>query len=1425
MTNPFSSSKIIPAIDKMKDSPQFARVQTKHRNSIQHTRIELNTQAMQTLSNAAMRVKNILSDFLEKADPEDKQVFDIEEQIRNINDNFKPSDAFLTMPSDNLWRRSRTKGFVYSKKKKEDGTYSRQKLSSKDIKKNKPFNTALLVKDDSLKKTNEKYSFHQEQDNQTKNINNSQFKRRSNRRQSYQTQSPIFFDKVLENNQKENEANKAKCDTTNSNSNIKPILKHSKGKGLQQSLIRETSKMIKLVEDTDRHKDTQEKEIEKKDENDITNFIPLNNTKLKAFNDICTNIRESIILSPEIAKKLTDKQQAIKAKENPNEHEDEIATSDEEQTMKNRKKEIKEIKYRGLSRNKNLVYDSLSDEEVDDEIAGIFYFKPDSWFKLMFDGILIPLTFYSFILTPYSLAFDFYLGVPITSYQYIMDIIVDAFFGLDVIMGFFTAYYDFEEQLITRLKPIAKNYLLKWFLIDLICGIPFNTMLPGLNHNKKYNFIITYISDNSKLVQLLMIVRLLKLFKVFYLNSCIAIIHKFALGIDILANSFRLFIYLLLFLLSVHCLSCVFIFLGQLDYPNWLSVQGLEFNQPLDIYIASFYYICATVFTIGYGDILSVSIHERFYNLFLLVVGIMIYSWAVTSLSNWVQSVDSKTSDYQKKVAILEEIKATHEKLPSSLYDKISRFLSYDFLNEKKDKKEIIDNLPLSLRNLLIMEMYKSIINNFVFFKNFDNSDFIIQVILALKPLQVTKGEKLVNEGDYLEDIIFVKRGSLSLEIPLPLVIKDETIQTLQNNNSTFNFTKSLTTTKTFAPDKIEYGDTNNFLKKKINSTMNQFKPNVDQQYIKIIEIRRNEHFGDILMFLNRRSPLTVKVRSKVAEIFVLKKTDAVEISMQFPRIWRKIIKKSLFNMEQIERLINKALRFFFIHNEGNQISKQKKNYYHRDFTKKNTLLNSNKLFNTLNDDACELQSIPSSEEVSEDSDSDDFIKEEDSVIQEVDQENEEDEKRTQSNYVKNIIKEEDEDDEDEDDNEDDFSDSNSNAISKKEEFKCAFGKIKSKYHDSNSDNESNDNTVNKSISIDNITIKMNISNTKVNFDEDETKGKHLSEKYHTKHSSSLIENSIIDNHNPDSHNKEKGTELYSQINTMPFSYEEINQENYPDDISIDLKDNSFIPSIMPKESNDNMSNNGNNNAFIYHGNFVHYFNNSEQSRHISRNIKDNSSRSGKLPEIEASEMIIFGDLKIEHLNDFSIYSNLPPKTPKSPQEINDNIIKFTTTKNRNSFKSPKIISLQKNCLTDCDSPIDQRKASKMMFYQHKDSFLKEKSSSTRIRKNYTNRPSMTGNQFPLQKQISKIPKTTNSSNMLDVISKNIERNSLMLNNPKFFYSNYFSQVKNQEDGRESSKAISKKLSDIVRLIELNNPEKKKFKNTSKSIGFFCQDE
>ena len=85
----------------------------------------------------------------------------------------------------------------------------------------------------------------------------------------------------------------------------------------------------------------------------------------------------------------------------------------------------------------------------------------------------------------------------------------------------------------------------------------------------------------------------------------------------------------------------------------------------------------------------------------------------------------------------------------------------------------------------------------------------------------------------------------------------------------------------------------------------------IEKAYVRILCIKENEHFGDVLMFLEERSPLQERVRSKKSELFFLKKIDVLKISTSYPNIWRRINKKSVYNFKQIKKNIKKIVEIY----------------------------------------------------------------------------------------------------------------------------------------------------------------------------------------------------------------------------------------------------------------------------------------------------------------------------------------------------------------------------------------------------------------------------------------------------------------------------------------------------------------------------------
>ena len=243
----------------------------------------------------------------------------------------------------------------------------------------------------------------------------------------------------------------------------------------------------------------------------------------------------------------------------------------------------------------------------------------------------------------------------------------------------------------------------------------------------------------------------MKVFKIFLYNQAWKIIS------NKLNEYGNITVYSILFLASINYSACIFIFIGKNTYPNWIFQSNLDAEPFIILYICAIYVLTMAVTTVGYGDITCYSLSETIFQLFILNIGIIGYSFIVSFLSNYIQKINEKSADFEKRKSILDEIRRSNPNFPVPLYDRIIRYLKFKNFHEKKLKNIIFDCLPIGLKNDLISEMYKPIIKNFVFFKNFHNTDFNVRVILAFKPIIAYKNDILVNEGDMIEEIMIVK--------------------------------------------------------------------------------------------------------------------------------------------------------------------------------------------------------------------------------------------------------------------------------------------------------------------------------------------------------------------------------------------------------------------------------------------------------------------------------------------------------------------------------------------------------------------------------------------------------------------------------------------------------------------------------------------
>lgn len=164
---------------------------------------------------------------------------------------------------------------------------------------------------------------------------------------------------------------------------------------------------------------------------------------------------------------------------------------------------------------------------------------PSSWFRASWDWVLIILVLYNLVSIPLEICF--LVGVTIPAPVFVLNVLVDTFFIVDVVLNFRTAFY-MGAGLSPVIEPsiIAKHYIfgpsgkgIGWFWPDVLAAIPFD-WVPT--------------SGTPEAVEALSVAKLGRLFR---LGRLIKKLDQFTA-----ARAVRVFNLLIVLLLCTHFFGC-----------------------------------------------------------------------------------------------------------------------------------------------------------------------------------------------------------------------------------------------------------------------------------------------------------------------------------------------------------------------------------------------------------------------------------------------------------------------------------------------------------------------------------------------------------------------------------------------------------------------------------------------------------------------------------------------------------------------------------------------------------------------------------------------------------------------------------------------------------------------------------------------------
>ena len=391
---------------------------------------------------------------------------------------------------------------------------------------------------------------------------------------------------------------------------------------------------------------------------------------------------------------------------------------------------------------------------------GIFH--PNNRFKVAWDTTLGLLILYTLIYVPLDLAFQ---QVSITNTTFNNDYFyyaIDFMFLIDIFIHCNTSYIsDIEDAYVVSREKIFLNYCKSlWFPIDVIACIPFPLIITyAISATQENNH------DNTKIIQLTKILRVLRFAKLYKLNNLVLIQNKVEDFLNMHRAWFNLLVTLIQVLLVSHLISCMWWGLcTRLSSTTWYDEASMVFvplrNAALrDQYIAALYWTVTTLTSTGYGDIVPSTNNERIVNIVIMVIGATVFGYIVANISKLLEDFNKNNNRWSIRIGSLNEyLESKH--CPYSLSCQIlDHYRQSMRMNSFQNSEAVLNRLPFHIRTKIQMAENRFKFDHIPFFRYIHNDSVKMYLLNVLTPRFAEKGIRIVTQLDIASEIVFLTSG------------------------------------------------------------------------------------------------------------------------------------------------------------------------------------------------------------------------------------------------------------------------------------------------------------------------------------------------------------------------------------------------------------------------------------------------------------------------------------------------------------------------------------------------------------------------------------------------------------------------------------------------------------------------------------------